>query len=295
MRKYCLNIAGYKIRFECLSDGLELKPGERFLRNFCTSDDADVTIRIYQGKYDLPRGTVKVFSAPYVEEINGMPVKKSDKFWSVHKNKDELFIRTGFPLSPVRKNAVLKFSLTERNWELWINNAGEETDPLEYPLDGLILYYLTVIHEDIMLHASGVNNAGRGYLFSGVSGRGKTTIATLWDNAGAKVIHDDRLILRKNHSGYTMHNTPVYKNDVPSESRLDKIFLIGHGKKNEILPVSGASAVSLVMANCIQHNWDPQIIARLLGSVSKMCAAVPVARLLFIPDKSIIDYILENE
>jgi len=47
-----------------------------------------------------------------------------------------------------------------------------------------------------MIHASGVNNAGHGYIFSGVSGKGKSTMAKLWDNSGARVIHDDRLILR---------------------------------------------------------------------------------------------------
>ena len=80
----------------------------------------------------------------------------------------------------------------------------KEIDPFEYPLDGLILYYLTVINGDIMIHASGVNNAGEGYLFSGVSGKGKSTMAKIWDNYGAKVIHDDRLVIRK--TGETLQN-----------------------------------------------------------------------------------------
>ena len=71
----------------------------------------------------------------------------------------------------------MKFSLTTREWDLWIDGSEKEIDPFEYPLDGLILYYLTVIHGDIMIHASGVNNAGHGYIFSGVSGKGKSTMA----------------------------------------------------------------------------------------------------------------------
>jgi len=295
MRNYTLNIAGYRIRFESSDEGPDLVPSERFQRNICTDEDSDIMIRVMHGKPKLPQGTRKVFNAPYVEEINGNPVKKSDRFWNVHKHQNDLFITTTFPLSSKRKSAVLNFSLTERNWELWINNAGAETDPMEYPLDGLILYYLTVIHGDILIHASGINNAGKGYLFSGVSGRGKTTMAKIWDNTGARVIHDDRLILRNTNGGYKMFNTPVYKNDIPDESVLNRIFIIDHGLKNELIPVRGASAVSIVMANCIQHNWDPQIVARLLGSVSIMCASVNVARLLFKPDRSVIDHILENE
>jgi hypothetical protein len=109
------------------------------------------------------------------------------------------------------------------------------------------------------------------------------------------VIHDDRLIIRKTIDGYTMHNTPVYDNDTPRQSPLDKIFIIEHGQENRIIPVTGASAVSLVMANCIQHNWGPEIVSGLLNSVSDMCMKVPVFRLAFKPDSSVIDKILENE
>ncbi len=209
--------------------------------------------------------------------------------------KMNFYIKSVFPLSSLKKTAILKFSLSDRNWDLWLDGAGNETDPLEYPLDGLVLYYLTAINGDIMIHASGVNNLGHGYLFSGVSGKGKTTMAKLWDNSGARVIHDDRLILRNTGNGYMMFSTPVYSNDVPRESPVNKIFLIEHGSRNEHIPVSGASAISMVMANCIQHNWDQNIVARLIGSVSLMCNAIPVVQLHFRPDRNIIDEILENE
>jgi len=294
MRRYCLNIANYLIGFESVSNGFELMPGERFRSFLSGENDHDIFISVHSGKYEVPENAVRVFNAPYVEEINGIRVKKSDKFWSVHKHNNDLFIASVFPLSPEKKNAVLKFSLSDRNWDLWIGGAGNATDPLEYPLDGLVLYYLTAIHGDIMIHASGVNYSGSGYLFSGVSGRGKTTMSKLWQEAGAKVIHDDRLILRNTEKGSRMFNTPVYANDEPRESPVNKIFLIEHGSRNEIIPVSGASAISMVMANCIQHNWDQEIIAGLVGSVSSLCREVEVIRLPFRPDRSIIDEILNN-
>jgi hypothetical protein len=120
-------------------------------------------------------------------------------------------------------------------------------------------------------------------------------MAKLWDNSGARVIHDDRLILRTTGSGYRMFNTPVYNNDEPRESVLNKIFIIEHGKENMLMPIKGANAVTQVMANCIQHNWGPDIIARLLGSISIMCGTVPVSKLFFKPDRSVIDLILDNE
>ena len=92
-----------------------------------------------------------------------------------------------------------------------------------------------------------------------------------------------------------MFNTPVYNNDEPRESNLNKIFIIEHGPENILVPLKGANAVTQVMANCIQHNWGAFIIARLLGSISIMCGAVPASKLFFKPDRSAIDLILGNE
>jgi hypothetical protein len=295
MRNYNLNIADYIIRFESSDDGPDLVPSQRFLRNICDKNNSDIHIRVHSGQYILPNNAVKVFNAPFIEEIDGVQVKKRNRFWSIYKYQNDLFVDIVFPYTSKNKKAVLKYSLTDRDWDLWITGDSPETDPMEYPLDGLILYYLTVMHGDIFIHASGVNISGKGYLFSGISGKGKSTMAKLWESAGARVIHDDRLILRNTGTGYMMFNTPVYCNDEPGESAISKIFLIEHGGKNELIPVRGASAVSLVMANCIQHNWDSEMIARLLGSVSIMCSSVPVVRLSFRPDRNVIDHILENE
>jgi hypothetical protein len=92
-----------------------------------------------------------------------------------------------------------------------------------------------------------------------------------------------------------MFNTPIYNNDEPRESVLSKIFIIEHGSENLLAPLKGANAVTQVMANCIQHNWGADIIARLLGSISIMCGAIPTSKLYFKPDRSVIDLILENE
>jgi hypothetical protein len=295
LKKYNLNIADYKLGFESIKGGPELIPSARFMGFVCSENNPDILIRVHPGNFMIPSDAKIVFNAPYVEELNGLRLNKNDDFWSILRFRDDLFIRIIFPHTGEKREAVLKFSLAETKWDLWPGQDVKETNPMEYPLDGLILYYLTVIHGDILIHASGACHNGRGYLFSGVSGKGKTTIAQLWDNHGAKIIHDDRLIVRKQDKGFFMFNTPVYNNDKPLESRLDRIFIIDHGSGNEIIPVSGAECVSLIMANCIQHNWDHDIIARLLDSVSTMTESIPAAKLFFLPDKSIIEFIIENE
>ncbi len=100
--KYCqIILSGLKVNLKL---GPDLVPGERFLRNIYTGNDFDILINVHSGKYKLPGNAVKVFDAPYVEEINGIRIKKSDKFWSVHKHNNDLFIKSVFPLSSEKKS-----------------------------------------------------------------------------------------------------------------------------------------------------------------------------------------------
>ena len=295
MRFFNLNIAGYKIRMESSERGPDLILSQRFRMNLTRDTDYDICIRVHSGILKPDEDAERLFVAPYTVDINGYKLNKSENFWSVYKQNGGLLLTTTFPESSSRKKAALRFSLDRREWEMWIQNPGNEIDPLEYPLDGLILYYLTAIYSDIMIHASGVLYNGRGYLFSGVSGKGKTTMAMLWDNVGATVIHDDRLIIRNVEGRFRMFNTPVYKNDVPRDAPIDRIFLIEHGESNRMISLKEASSVSRVIANCIQHNYSPEMIAKFLGSVSMLCSGIPVASLTFRPDRSVIEYILRNE
>ena len=295
MRNFKLKIAGYNIGFEASATGPDLAVSQKFLGNIIHQNEYDVLIKVHSGTFALPDDAERVFHAPFVEEIDGMLIHNKPEFWSVWKHNSEIYVKTMFPLSSDPKNAILKFSLTDMKWDLWMEPDIKEIDPFEYPLDGLILYYLTVINNDIMIHSSGVNYSGKGLLFSGVSGKGKSTMARLWDNYGAKIIHDDRLIIRKSGNGYIMYNTPVYDNDEPLESPLNRIFIIEHGNENRLIQLKEASAVSQVMANCIQHSWGKGIVSRLLESVSEMCRTIPTYRLFFSPDSNIIDFILKKD
>ncbi len=297
MKSYTLNIASYKIRFENPSGDIELMPSERF-SSYISRDDRvnyDICIRVFTDDGGLPSDASKVFSAPYVEEINGIRIKKNEKFWSVYKKEKDLYLLSNFPFTREDRSGILRFSIENNVWDLYMRGAGHSFDPMEYPFDGLILYYLTVMHGDIMIHASGVNYEGKGYIFSGISGKGKTTIAGLWYNKGAQIIHDDRLIIRKTDSGYSMYNTPVYRNDQARESAVNSIFLIDHGTENRILPLKGADAITSLISNCIQHNWSEVIIKKMLNSAINICISVPVYNLWFRPDIAITSYILQHE
>lgn len=295
MQSYSLKIADYNIHLKKASEGLDLVASDRF-KGFITEDaDADITIRVHKEKYEVPEEFKLVFKAPYVEERDNEPVEKADDFWSVFAYADKLLIHIKYPSGGPASDSCLIFSLTDTIWNLYLDTSKTLIDPLAYPLDGLILYYLTVIKGDIFIHGSGVEFNNKGFLFTGASGRGKTTMAKLWNENGGKVIHDDRIIIRNIQNRYIMFNTPVYNNENPARTYLDKIFVIFHGDQNDLQKVKGANALTNLMANCIQHNWSHVNINRLTGSLLKMINQLPVYKLYFKPDKSVINYIVSNE
>jgi hypothetical protein len=116
-------------------------------------------------------------------------------------------------------------------------------------------------------------------------------MARIFDRAGDRVIHDDRLVLRREGLRWVMYNTPVYRNDEPRSAPLDHLWIIRHGSANVSEPIAGAEAVAMILANCIQQNWDREAAARLAAAADDLAAAVKVSRLSFLPDGTVRDYL----
>lgn len=288
--KMDLLIASFRIRFEC-DDGLSLDPGERFSAFIHEEEgDADVRIRVSAGRYDIPEQAVRVFEAPLAEEDGDRIIITGRPFWSVHRSGATTIVL----VADAEGHYVSALEMDDQSllWRLHPGTTGATADPLVYPLDGLILYYLTLAKGAIMMHASAVNINGQGWIFSGMSGRGKTTIAKIFDNSGYEVIHDDRVILAKTGGRWIAYSTPVYRNDVPRSAPADHIWIIEHGKSNSSVPATGAAAAALVLSNLIQQTWNSESEERLLLSVEDLITTVPVSRLSFVADSTICDYLL---
>jgi hypothetical protein len=78
--------------------------------------------------------------------------------------------------------------------------------PLEYPLDELLVVHRLTQESAIELHGCGIVGAdGKGNLFVGHSGAGKSTTARLWaSHEDVQILSDDRIIVRHHE-----HEPPV--------------------------------------------------------------------------------------
>jgi hypothetical protein len=213
-------------------------------------------------------------------------------FFSIHRYDGafKFIIYDQRNINIIQQIAILNADYSQ--WDVYIEpDDNGKIDPLRYPLGPLILYYLTVRFDAIMLHSSGIFDGMKGRIFSGFSGVGKSTMAGLWQQAGSLVINDDRLIIREKQGGFFMHNTPMYYVDIPKEKPLHSIYLISHSKENTIIKLSGATAVSRLMAYCIQHGYSSDILQHHLDFLTRLCAKVRVYDVGFKPDNQIVDLI----
>lgn len=147
----------------------------------------------------------------------------------------------------------------------------------------------------LLVHAASCIRNGRAFLFSGVSGAGKTTISSLAP-ADATLLTDEISYLQRKENGYVAHGTPfageLARPGENVQAPLGAVYLLRQGPENVIEPVKDSDAVRLVMENVLFFAQDPVLVDRVFESVCDLVRNVPVRRLTFFPDNRVWDLIL---
>lgn len=288
-----LNIAEYKIRVYSLDKSFSILINENYSPFLIDRTKLpDVSIELIHGIPDSFIKTREVYKAEIeADENNG------SYFWSINEMHDVRILFTSNEGNDIFPFFALCFSNENHAWKLHISEKHikieRNFDPFSYPLGPLILYYLTAFSNSIMIHGSGILYNSKGYLFSGVSGVGKSTMAKIWQDEDAQIINDDRLIIRETGGRFYIYNTPMYYIDRPKKAPLEKLFLIKHGKTNKAVKLNAIEATTMTMANCIHHAYNKEIVTSLMESISRLSEKIPICNLDFVPDNSVVKYIVQ--
>jgi hypothetical protein len=168
-------------------------------------------------------------------------------------------------------------------------------NPLEYPLDELLMVHLLSQGRGHLFHACGVAYEMKGLLFAGVSGAGKSTIANLWKQIpGATLLSDDRIIIRKKDSRFWMYGTPWHGDAGVCEAGkvvLEKIFFLKHGDNNEATRLNGVDAASRAIVCSFPTYWNRKGMAFALNLCGELSEEIPCYELEFVPNGSIVDLV----
>ena len=158
-----------------------------------------------------------------------------------------------------------------------------------------ILHSLTLAREGgFLLHAASAVRNGKAFLFSGVSGAGKTTIARLAPT-DVTLLTDEISYVRWQSGGYIACGTPfageLARVGENCSAPLAALYFLAKGPENRIDPVSSADAVGLLLRNILFFAEDPDLVKQLFRSVFEFVERVPVQRLTFFPDARVWDLI----
>lgn len=236
------------------------------------------------------------------QPVAGIEIFDSGGLWKLYRDGSDYVFRLRSPIFGKHAYKQARFTSDFTSGALTLHAAyctpGEPVFSLEYPLDELLLTNLLARGRGVEVHACAVRDLdGSGYLFVGHSGAGKTTIAKLWEKAGARILSDDRIILRHLGGKIWMYGTPWHGEARLAEAirtDLAGIFMLGRGERNDVLPMAQPEAVAGLFARSFVPFYDPAALAFTLHALQGVAASTPCAHLRFVPDSSVVEFIRKN-
>ncbi|WP_430816287.1 hypothetical protein [Carboxylicivirga sp. RSCT41] len=231
--------------------------------------------------------------------------KGSEKFkedlpykWSIIKKGALEGIYVCFEDNEIIKETVAFVDIDKKLIDIRINTGNNNKvtfDPFFHPFGILLLQYIVHYYGGFVIHASTINYKDKGYLFSAVSGTGKSTMAGLWYKYGATVINDDRLIILPDNGTYKAYNTPMpYYQDRSKEVKIHKLFLIKQSPDNYLKKLPVLKGALGLMSNCMQFQYNKEQVQNRLNALIDLSETCGIYECGFKPDTEIIDYILNE-
>jgi len=146
-----------------------------------------------------------------------------------------------------------------------------------------------------LLHAASAIRDGRAFLFSGISGAGKTTISRLAP-PDVVLLTDEISYVRREARGYHACGTPfageLARVGTNCSAPVATVFLLGKGSENKIEVVNTAEAVRCLLRNILFFAEDAELVEMIFRSACDFVDRVPVRRLTFVPDTRVWDLIV---
>jgi hypothetical protein len=168
----------------------------------------------------------------------------------------------------------------------------------EYPQFGvnnaiMVMYALATSNKRTALfHSSVVSYQGRGYMFLGHSGTGKSTHSSLWLKyiKGTELVNDDNPVVRILEDGEVRvygspwsGKTPCYRN---VSYPVGAIVKLSQAPYNEIQRLKGIKAYAAVVPSISGKRWDRQLAEGLHETENLIAQYVPVWHLDCLPDEA---------
>ena len=154
----------------------------------------------------------------------------------------------------------------------------------------VIFTMCTAPHKTLLMHSATVENGGKGYMFLGVSGQGKSTHSNKWVEhiKGSTLINDDNPVIRIADDGTpTVYGSPwsgkrpIYMN---VHYPIGGIAAIEQDKTNHIRRESIPTAFGIMLSSCSTLKFDKEIHIHICSTISKLLEKITIHTLFCLPD-----------
>jgi hypothetical protein len=170
----------------------------------------------------------------------------------------------------------------------WVRQA-----PNPYAIDTVlrIVHSLVLAEEGgFLLHAASAVRSGQSFIFTGVSGAGKTTISRLAPSDAA-VLTDEISYIRRRAGGYRAYGTPFAGELARVGENLSApfgaLYFLEKGPVNRIEPIDDRAAARALLRNILFFSHDERLVKRVFESAFEFVAGVATGRLIFTPDERV--------
>jgi hypothetical protein len=257
-------------------------------------------------------------------EIGGMPIRlctDDAAFRAVLEQRYAGFVRPAardaafaFDIDVIRPERRLSSAEELRVWSedgAWRLERGDfraQWDPRlgrgkilqslsPYAIDSILRIVHTIIQAPeggFLLHGASAIRNGRAFLFSGISGAGKTTISCLAP-ADSVLLTDEISYIRRQSDAYFAYGTPfageLARLGANQAAPIERLYFLAKGPENRIDPIEMRDALRMLLRNILFFADDADLVKMVFRSACEFLGRVPAFRLTFYPDERVWDLI----
>ena len=227
--------------------------------------------------------------------------------------KDSRFVQDDEDLSVRLESGrwVMERSDHRAEWDPQSHRGWVRQSANPYAIDGVLrmLHSLILAREGgFLVHAASAVRNGRVFVFAGVSGAGKTTLARLAPpdvtlltdeisyvrEARSQKVLDPKSEIQ-NPKSYEAFGTPfageLARIGQKVRAPLQTLFLLKQGAENRIEPLSEGQAARELLRHVLFFARDEELVGMVFETVCDFVTRVPVSRLVFTPEARIWELI----
>jgi hypothetical protein len=254
----------------------------------------DIPVHMREDQFQLFTGrcetevTVNMQSTSYLEKPPGTDLAcEADAVYSEYF-QDGAYIRTFHGSGVTMPYAVLEYK-SPYYWECrYLEDYVSHFQNVHSCFAHIAFEKILLVQGALILHASLIRWKNEGILFTGRSGIGKSTQASLWaQEAGAEILNGDRTILKKTEGIWQAYGSPyagssrIWKNE---KAQVKAIVTLEQGRDCSVKRLSGGQAFRCLYAGMTLNTWNPTFMDKAITMISSLGIEIPVYRLTCTPD-----------